>query len=365
MPVDLTTELQHIEADPTTHLRSRCDQLQRNAGQILARMRDLFGDFTNPCETPLAFSRHRTLGKGTVAVVKEGTDAAAGQLWFIGDIHGDLLALDAAVAYIDKQSPNATIVFLGDLFDREGYGYEVLLRVFKLIIDRPSRIGFVVGNHDVALQYRHEAGTFWSLVSPADFVEFLNSNENPLVREVGQFAVDFFAAAPRAIFLPDGLIVTHGGVPLGSRTPGLKQRGDLESQECLQDFVWTRAHERARKKIPNPTSKTSEFGFEDFSAFCDVATNVLGIPAKRIIRGHDHYEAGHSIYERWTRNQCVTINTLSRRLDGDSFGPFERTPCVARWYPDTAPEIHQLTIPASIIRAYYQQSEPVRTTSDA
>jgi hypothetical protein len=45
----------------------------------------------------------------------------------------------------------------------------------------------------------------------------------------------------------------------------------------LQDFVWLRAHPRARKRIPNRTTRGSEFGREDFAAFCDLATR-LGRP---------------------------------------------------------------------------------------
>ncbi len=48
-------------------------------------------------------------------------------LWFIGDLHGDLLTLEAALALIDRESDReghgpARIVLLGDLFDDGGYG---------------------------------------------------------------------------------------------------------------------------------------------------------------------------------------------------------------------------------------------------
>ena len=196
--------------------------------------------------------------------------------------------------------------------------------------------------------------TFSSSVSPCDFADFLNERRmDPVISSVGQHAIRFFAAAPRAIFLPDGLIATHGGVPLVSRLTDLKTPADLERPECLQDFVWTRAHERASKKIPNPTSKTSEFGFEDFARFCEYASTSLGIRAKRMVRGHYHFEAGHSTYAKWAFNQCVTINTMSRRLPRDPFGTFHRTPCVAKWLPGKPIQIHQLVIPPAIVESFY------------
>lgn len=356
LPIDIAGDLRKLLGDDVPrYVRERRQELRDQAGPIIAEIDDLFGDFTSPTESPLALSKFRSLGNGHIAVVKEDSDVGPTPFWFLGDIHGDLLGLDASIQYIDRTSPGSTIVFLGDLFDDEGYGLEVVLRVFQLITERPHRIGYIVGNHDASLNCTDgEHPVFSSSVSPCDFAEFLNSfRDDPSINLVGKRAVEFFKAAPRAIFLPDGLIATHGGVPLTSRLPDLNTPADLECPECLQDFVWTRAHERARKKIPNPTSKSSEFGYEDFTTFCQHALNALGIRAERMIRGHDHFEAGHSKYDRWKLNQCVTVNTMSRRLPRDPFGPFYRTPCIARWTPGVPLEIHQLMIPAEIVKEFY------------
>ncbi len=355
LSIDLTEQLRSLGDDVRAHVGRRRQQLVDQAATIIDGIDRLFGDFSRPTESPLALSRYRSLGSGHITVVPDDGTLGPVPFWFLGDIHGDLLGLETAIEYIDNKSPKSTIVFLGDLFDDEGFGLEVLLRVFQLIIERPGRVGYIVGNHDVSL--RCAAGdptTFSSSVSPSDFADFLNERRmDTVISSVGQRAIQFFAAAPRAIFLPDGLIATHGGVPLVSRLADLHTPADLERPECLQDFVWTRAHERARKKIPNPSSKTSEFGFEDFAQFCEYVSASLGIRARRMVRGHDHFEAGHSAYERWVFNQCVTVNTMSRRLPRDPFGAFHRTPCVARWTPENPLEIHQLVIPAKIVESFY------------
>jgi hypothetical protein len=366
LQIDLTAKYESLQPTATAYAGKRCRELRDQAKDILQKVEKLFGDFSQPTTSPLAFSTYRSLGTGHVAVVADAIEGQTGKVWFLGDIHGDLLALDSAIDYIDGMCPDATIVFLGDLFDDEGFGYEVVLRVFQLVAERPGRIGYIVGNHDVSLNADDGAPvTFSSSVSPSDFADFLNANrEDPVACGVGLFAIRFFRFAPRAIFLPDGLVVVHGGVPLGLRFPSIAVPADLERAECLQDFVWTRAHERARKKIPNPTSKTSEFGFEDFSAFCGHVSTTLGIPANRMVRGHDHFEACHSIYERWSRNPCLTVNTLSRRLPRDPFGPFERTPCVARWHSAEPLEIHQLVVPAFLIQAFYGKQPPAADSHD-
>ncbi|MEO5579434.1 MAG: metallophosphoesterase, partial [Gemmatimonadaceae bacterium] len=73
-------------------------------------------------------------------------------LWFIGDIHGDLLALESALTLIDREAglegvEHPRIVFLGDLFDDGGYGLETLLRFFELVLARHESICFIAGNH--------------------------------------------------------------------------------------------------------------------------------------------------------------------------------------------------------------------------
>ncbi|HVI80245.1 MAG TPA: hypothetical protein VM715_19200, partial [Candidatus Acidoferrum sp.] len=65
-------------------------------------------------------------------------DVGEAPLWIVGDLHGDLLALEAALALVRTHpqygSEHARLIFLGDLFDDEGFGLEVLLRIFELVV---------------------------------------------------------------------------------------------------------------------------------------------------------------------------------------------------------------------------------------
>ena len=58
-------------------------------------------------------------------------------LWFVGDIHGDILALETIIQTVNKETPGASIVFLGDMFDRHPYGYEVVIRLLELMKEKP------------------------------------------------------------------------------------------------------------------------------------------------------------------------------------------------------------------------------------
>ena len=287
-------------------------------------------------------------GDQAIRVTQVGKENA---LWFIGDLHGDLLALEAALLLIrshgQQGASKSRIVFLGDLFDDEGFGLEVLLRVFEVILEDPSLVCVVAGNHDEALG--HDGTRFTSGVSPSDFSEYLNNNlGDEWTARAGKLAIRLFSWAPRALFFPDGLLVVHGGFPLTDLHAQLQNTGDWNAPACLSDFVWTRAHPTARKKIPNRFTRGSQFGYEDFAAFCSLASG-LGRPVTHMVRGHDHVEQRFAIYPAYGVTPILTTVALSRRLSRELFGSYERTPTVALYVEGGLPQVFRLHVPADLI----------------
>jgi hypothetical protein len=283
-------------------------------------------------------------------------------LWIVGDLHGDLLALEAALALADAErapdGPAPHFVFLGDLFDDGGHGLEVLLRVFELAAADPARVCVVAGNHDEALGWT--GAHFTSFVSPSDFAERLDADLAAGVpgaedeARAGRLAVRFFARAPRALFLPDGLLVAHAGVPLVDLHAALEAGGDWNDPRVLTDFAWTRAHPKARRKLPNRSSRGSQFGYEDFADFCALAAR-LGRPVTHLARGHDHVEERWAVYPAWAAHPILTTVALSRRLPREVFGPYVRVPTVARWVPGALPQVYRLHVPEAVVRELYPE----------
>jgi hypothetical protein len=297
--------------------------------------------------------------------VQVGEDWPVGEVWFVGDLHGDLLALEAALQHIDRSGggSDSRIVFLGDLFDDGIHAAEVVLRVFELLLDGPMRITVVTGNHDEGLTFRD--GRFESSVIPSDFTDWLNAQSDsghPWAARLGRVIIRFFARAPRALFFPDGLLVAHGGIPHTDLHAELAEKGNFNDPRVLQDFVWLRAHPRARKRIPNRTTRGSEFGREDFAAFCKVATR-LGRPVSRMLRGHDHVEDRFADFPAWSAHPALTINTLGHRLPREVFGPYERVPVIARWVRGELPEVRRLFIPPELTRQVYPEPAAVEEGS--
>lgn len=298
--------------------------------------------------------------------IRVGELATDTPLWIIGDLHGDLLALESALALIDAEPVEAgrdrpRIVFLGDFFDDEGLGLELVLRVFELILAAPERVCVVVGNHDEALSY--DGMRFASSVSPSDFADFLNANlAHEWIGRAGKLAVRFIAQAPRAVFLPDGLLIAHAGFPLSDLHGRLVETGDWNHPLCLSDFAWTRAHPTARRKLPNRFTRGSQFGYEDFSAFCAVSAQ-LGRRVTHMVRGHDHVEERFAIYPAYKDHPVLTTVALSRRLPRESFGPYVRVPSLARYVQGSLPQVHRLHIPTDIVTSVFPDTSGMQAPS--
>ncbi len=285
---------------------------------------------------------------------------AAGPTWIIGDLHGDLLALEGALAHVRQSASTeagpARIILLGDFIDDEGFGLEVLLRVFELIVEAPERVCVIAGNHDEALSY--DGKQFASSVSPSDFADFLNANlAHEWIVRAAKLALRLTAHAARSLFFPDGLLVAHGGFPLVDLHATLEQTGDWNAPGCLSDFVWSRAHPKAKRKLPNRFSRGSQFGYEDFADFCALSAR-LGRPVTRLARGHDHVDERYAIYPAYSAHPVLTTVALSRRLNRERFGPYERAPTLARLVDSALPQVHQLHPPPDLIHDIFPKPEP-------
>lgn len=322
------------------------DTIAARAPAILSRVDALSGGL----RAVAAFERGRD---GAVLRVSQ-RDAAAAGIWFVGDLHGDVLVLEAAVAAIDERDPGARIVLLGDLID-DGPAQALVLRVVEFMLDEPERFTFLAGNHDDALVAPTADGdAFTSRVEPGDFALEL---DGPAGLALGLAYVRAVADAPRALVFEDGLLVTHAGVPHRDLLPTIVAVADLASPACQSDFMWLRAANAPRKR-PNRFSLGGSFGWEDLRAFFDHMAPILGHPLTALVRGHDHV-AGPYRYElhaAWG-GTLMTLNAMCRRLPREAPGPYVRHPVIARYRAGGLPEPMALPIPDALVRAFYPEDD--------
>lgn len=303
-------------------------------------------------------------GQRRIHVVSDDMEVPS-ELWFVGDIHGDILALDAALSLIDSRAPHATILFLGDLFDRFEYGIDVVMRVIALIKERPGRIFWIAGNHDDGLFF--DKNRFCSKVIPSEFCQFLNLHKE--YEDFGKWLIEFCKILPRALFLPDGLFIAHGGCPsfdwntFAHSIDDAKSIEDLENEKYLHSFIWNRV-------IPGQDDKSEpEVGKNDLIHFMERMRELTGLHVKRMLRGHDHCkETRHDFIDSYyPQVPVLTLSTMSAWYLGSGDTPPElnanmrntpvTTPAIARYRYDELPEVFTLDIPLPIVQQFHKVEE--------
>ncbi len=300
----------------------------------------------------LLFDDARDETSRAVAVVKPGATVPA-DLWIVGDLHADVLALANILALAGSRTPpdrKPHFLFLGDFVDRGVHDHELLLLLFRLMMDHPDRVCVVPGNHDVDLQFDESAGRFKVTIEPAEYCDLLNAalgRNTPEDRarvELAKAFIRFCAGRPRAVFLPDGTLFTHGGFPHTDAQKEIHTLADLCSSRCLDDFLWARIAETARVKRPNRGSRGHEFGWDTLLQFAKLAGERLGLPVRRLVRGHDHVPDRWQEYPEYAANgvPVLTLNAMGRTLEGDPprrDGKKHPLPVVGRYREDQLPEV--------------------------
>ena len=295
-------------------------------------------------------------------------------IWYIGDLHGDILAAEAAVHFILGRNPAAHIVFLGDLIDRQPYALEVFALVLKTAVEHPGQILWLEGNHDAGLFWKEEegAGKFSSIWTPCEFADWLNQPENGKYGDLGKKFIEIAKELPCALFLRDGLFVVHGGIPCKSILTSLDPSGmtvdTLRGESFLKSYYGTRiAHKRS-------SIGSNEAGYEQTEMFSMLSNAALGVPIRGILRGHDHPSEiqRYEFYSKGvTRDRdkdivpVLTFVSLSAWLPDERISPpFETDLLVAHHRNNAMPELVKLKLPAGLVESFWHR-EPEGEPKDA
>ena len=235
---------------------------------------------------------------------------AANEWFIIGDIHGDYFALRNAVEHIKTLCPNFGLIFLGDLVDRGPHPMECLWYLLNLSLEHPNRILWIAGNHDIGVYYDEQSNQFKSTVYPSEFLNHLNHIDcwTPFHKNFGLAFIKLVSNLPRAVLLPDGTLITHGGFPLVDLQNQLPLEEDkkawINTPNALQDFTWTRIS-RYKMKLPNRSSTGCSYGFDDFAKFCETTKSFF--PTSRLVTGHNHPEDGYDKHVNWINHPALTL----------------------------------------------------------
>lgn len=239
--------------------------------------------------------------------------------YVLGDTHGDVRSLASVLDTIEsfpreEGEPGPAVYMLGDALDRGGEGC-MLESVLVLAIMQKAlpeefaawngmTLGFVKGDHDVALSYPGEyspEARFSSAVTPADYAAWLNARLDAAPSEdntlIGRAWIRLMRECPAAAFVDRfGALLSHGGVPRRDVQDEIRKGAPyvFMSGRCSADYEWCRMTD-TKNKLLNRASKTSEIGFEEFKSFDD----LLGGRIRKFVFGHQHPAGGFERYSRF------------------------------------------------------------------
>ena len=249
--------------------------------------------------------------------------------FFVGDIHGDFLAWHRLFERVRREK-EFRLCFLGDLVDRGPLHLECFAALLEAVQQYPNQILWILGNHDQGLQWNPKEKRYSSGVEPAEFADYLNAPQDGItprqLEDWGKLFVSVCRRLPRAVLFADGLLATHGGVPLQDRWETLKTLEALHHERCLGDFTWSRATNYPSKlgwkydPEKRLTSSTFEFGYKDLEGFCKAVEKVF--PVKRVVRGHDHVESGFEVLANYKNIPLLTINGFGFNYLRDSVASY-------------------------------------------
>lgn len=289
IPTNLSRQM--AIGDRLVKLDFRHKSVERGLGSF-ERSRDRMKELTKFLQnSTIRMALGYEIGKGDdVHVVGDAASIASRDIWFIGDIHGDILALRSAMAFIASNSLHRPIyVFLGDLFDRNPFGLNVLIEVVGLLRDDPDSVFFIAGNHDDGLEWT-DAG-FSSRITPHQFSDELNAFGDETTREFVREYICFAKKLPVGLVLPNGVFATHGGVPsrperaVKNIWEGLDVKGIKRLiAEKRSEFLCN----RFQKDVSTGTKLSPEFSWAEIVNFSEAIEKAYGVPVRSMVRGHDH-----------------------------------------------------------------------------
>jgi hypothetical protein len=122
------------------------------------------------------------------------------QLFFIGDLHGDIGSAQKAQEYLEKYK-DYTMIFLGDYVDRGPAQIDTMNLVMALALLNPKRVLLLRGNHE-----SKDTCTYYGFYS-----EVGSHYSETLFKTY----LEAFKVLPLAAMSKEGVYACHGGVPLG------------------------------------------------------------------------------------------------------------------------------------------------------
>ncbi len=211
---------------------------------------------------------------------------ASGEALVVGDLHGDLESLIVILQlsqFIEKmhQTPESTLIFLGDYGDRGEKSPETYYLILKLKLAFPRQVVLLRGNHEAPPNL---------LGVPHDLPLWFQNRFDEGGAQVYEKIRAFHACLYNAVYVEDRYLMLHGGVsPNITSLQDIAQTQEDHNEDLLEGILWNDPDEKVRNVSFSPRGAGKLFGKR-------VTNEVLErLNAKILIRGHEPSNMGFKI----------------------------------------------------------------------
>jgi predicted phosphodiesterase len=252
---------------------------------------------------------------------KNEDSAQDGEIYIIGDLHGCLCNLEAALSpgQIDffnrvQENPRLKLFFLGDYVDRGLCSTETLRLIWLLKNRYPENIYLLQGNHDThSIHELDGSPTVQSDAYPADFHEIY----------CDYLGIDYFTRLaaleqkmPVAFFLETKemtIMLCHGGIVRDHNLDQITSRQALAKPHLTREILWSDPNEHL-SEVNNQVETRFCFSRQSAETFLDK------VGADLIIRGHEAVETG---YQAIWDTKLITIFSAGGPGNFCAYGNYE------------------------------------------
>jgi protein phosphatase len=212
-----------------------------------------------------------------------------GRVIIVGDLHGDLNSLEKILedSQFVKRVENREklfLVFLGDYIDRGQDQLGVLSKTTELLIENPSNIVMLRGNHE---------GPEDVIASPHDFprrlMNKMGNSWQTLYNAFRNLAGELYTAA----IIPEVAFLAHGGIPTNTSRLEKIASAHLDHPEepTLVEILWNDPRE-GKGITPSFRGVGHYFGEDILQGFLEEHN------LKWLIRGHESASNGYMLHDK-------------------------------------------------------------------
>ncbi len=253
-------------------------------------------------------------------------------LWIIGDVRGDVLALETALCFIDEATEIGRlpqIVFLGDLMGGMLGDVACLSIALERFAAAPTRTILLAGDRELALSASMTGHS--NDRNPRNLADMpVQPTQGKALQILTRAFSQLVPKLPVAAICPSGILLAHSAPGRASILADIQSAAALEAQpDALRAFAFDRLHPRDAHVAPTGNSGGEIIGSQDFADSMHALHRIFEMPVERMVRGQDSAPEGHRWFRHYGDGVLLTITTMTDVLASEAGGG-RRKPCVAR-----------------------------------